>query len=122
MWVSPFGDLRIVGYLLLPEAFRSLSRPSSALSAKASTTVRCHYSVSDRLLCSLSIRFIFKIPFQISLSGFLFSEPEVLSNFLGLITSHTLVCDASDVFSYLLRFTFDLDVCICGFQGTSFRA
>ena len=22
-------------------------------------------------------------------------------------------------FSYLLRFTFDLDVCICGFQGTS---
>ena len=32
-WVSPFGYLRIVGYLLLPEAFRSLSRPSSALSA-----------------------------------------------------------------------------------------
>ena len=36
MWVSPFGDLRIDGYLRLPEAFRSLSRPSSALSAKAS--------------------------------------------------------------------------------------
>ena len=35
--VSPFGHLRIDGYLLLPEAFRSLSRPSSALSAKAST-------------------------------------------------------------------------------------
>ena len=35
--VSPFRDLRIVGYLLLPEAFRSLSRLSSALSAKAST-------------------------------------------------------------------------------------
>ena len=34
-WVPPFGDLRINGYLLLPEAFRSLSRPSSALSAKA---------------------------------------------------------------------------------------
>ena len=34
--VSPFGYLRIDGYLLLPEAFRSLSRPSSALSAKAS--------------------------------------------------------------------------------------
>ena len=54
-------------------------------------------------MCSLSIRFI--------------SEPEVLSNFLGLITSHTLVCDASDVF--FLSLTFDLDVCICGFQGTS---
>ena len=35
--VSPFGHLRISGYLLLPAAFRSLSRPSSALSAKAST-------------------------------------------------------------------------------------
>ena len=34
--VSPFGYLRIDGYLLLPEAFRSLSRLSSALSAKAS--------------------------------------------------------------------------------------
>ena len=34
-WVSPFGNLRIVGYLLLPEAYRSLSRPSSAPDAKA---------------------------------------------------------------------------------------
>ena len=35
--VSPFRHPRIYGYLLLPEAFRSLSRLSSALSAKAST-------------------------------------------------------------------------------------
>ena len=34
-WVSPFGNLRIIGYLLLPEAYRSLSRPSSAPDAKA---------------------------------------------------------------------------------------
>ena len=34
--VSPFRDLRIDGYVLLPEAYRSLSRLSSALSAKAS--------------------------------------------------------------------------------------
>ena len=34
-WVSPFGNLRITGYLLLPEAYRSLSRPSSAPDAKA---------------------------------------------------------------------------------------
>ena len=33
--VSPFGNPRINGYLLLPVAYRSLSRPSSALSAKA---------------------------------------------------------------------------------------
>ena len=35
--VSPFGHLRITEHLPLPAAFRSLSRPSSALSAKAST-------------------------------------------------------------------------------------
>ena len=37
MWVSPFRYLRVNGYLLLTAAFRSLSRLSSALSAKAST-------------------------------------------------------------------------------------
>ena len=37
MWVSPFRDPRLSGYLLLPAAFRSLSRLSSALSAKASS-------------------------------------------------------------------------------------
>ena len=33
--VSPFGNLRIVAYVQLPVAYRSLSRPSSALDAKA---------------------------------------------------------------------------------------
>ena len=33
--VSPFGYPRIIAYLQLPEAFRSLSRPSSAPDAKA---------------------------------------------------------------------------------------
>ena len=37
MRVSPFGDLRITGYLHLPEAYRSLSRPSSPSGAKAFT-------------------------------------------------------------------------------------
>ena len=37
VWVAPFGNLRITGYLRLPEAYRSLSRPSSAPSAKAFT-------------------------------------------------------------------------------------
>ena len=37
MWVSPFRHLRIIGYLLLPTAFRSLSRLSSALGARASS-------------------------------------------------------------------------------------
>ena len=33
--VSPFGHLRIKAYVQLPAAYRSLSRPSSALDAKA---------------------------------------------------------------------------------------
>ena len=32
-WVPPFGNLRINGYLRLPGAYRSLSRPSSPLRA-----------------------------------------------------------------------------------------
>ena len=36
-WVPPFGNPRIKAYLQLPEAYRCLSRPSSAPSAKAST-------------------------------------------------------------------------------------
>ena len=35
--VAPFGYLRISGRLLLPEAFRSLPRPSSLTNAKASS-------------------------------------------------------------------------------------
>ena len=34
-WVSTFGNLRIVAHLQLPEAYRRLSRPSSAPDAKA---------------------------------------------------------------------------------------
>ena len=37
--VSPFGNPRINAYLKLPMAYRSMSRPSSPLCAKAST--RC---------------------------------------------------------------------------------
>ena len=35
VWIAPFGNLRISAYLRLPAAYRSLSRPSSAPSAKA---------------------------------------------------------------------------------------
>ena len=35
--VTPFGDLRVPGCLHLPEAYRSLPRPSSPSRAKAST-------------------------------------------------------------------------------------
>ena len=44
--VSPFRNLRIIGYVLLPEAYRSLSRLSSALSAKASTLRSSSFDLS----------------------------------------------------------------------------
>ena len=53
MWVSPFRYLRINVYLPLPAAFRSLSRLSSALSAKAST-LRSYCLIIAILLILLS--------------------------------------------------------------------
>ena len=50
--VSPFGNLRIEAYLQLPAAYRSLSRPSSALCAKAFTL--CSSSLELPLLSSSS--------------------------------------------------------------------
>ena len=46
-WVSPFGHLRIKGHLHLPAAYRSLSRPSSAPSAKASALCSFSLDLSD---------------------------------------------------------------------------
>ena len=43
--VVPFGDLRIKGHLHLPGAYRSLSRPSSPVRAKASAIRPCLLSL-----------------------------------------------------------------------------
>lgn len=50
-WVAPFGNLRITEYVLLPVAYRSLSRPSSPLRPKAFPV--CSF-VAPRLLFSVS--------------------------------------------------------------------
>ena len=50
MWVSPFRHPRINAHLQLPEAFRSLSRLSSAPSAKA---FALRPSSLDRFFCSI---------------------------------------------------------------------
>ena len=41
-WVRPFGDPRVKGHVRLTVAYRSLSRPSSASCAKASTVCPYH--------------------------------------------------------------------------------
>ena len=68
--VSPFRYLRIIGYVLLPEAFRSLSRLSSALSAKAST-LRPYYfnrSRNDRITRSS----VSSLMYSVTSAGFVF--------------------------------------------------
>ena len=44
-WVIPFGNPRVNGYLHLYAAYRSLSRPSSPLRAKASTIRPCLFTL-----------------------------------------------------------------------------
>ena len=51
--VAPFGYPRIKGYLHLPTAFRSLSRPSSPPRAKASTVCPCLLSARRTSPCGL---------------------------------------------------------------------
>ena len=60
--IAPFRYPRIKAYLQLPVAFRSLSRLSSALSAKASTLRSflldlsyCSHSVGNRVLTSFDV-------------------------------------------------------------------
>ena len=50
--VSPFGDPRVKAYFQLTVAYRRLSRPSSALGAKAFTL--CSFSLEQLLLLSFS--------------------------------------------------------------------
>jgi hypothetical protein len=68
--VAPFGYLRITARCQLPEAFRRLLRPSSPLTAKASTV--CAYSLDHIILndlkryvmpmCTISIFKELKLP------------------------------------------------------------
>ena len=97
MWVSPFRYPRIFGYLLLPAAFRSLSRLSSALSAKASTLRP----------------FLLNLPplYSVTESGFLgsflvLSLLLVCCFFLSSVIS--LLTTASDVLTYIFDFRYSV--------------
>ena len=54
--VAPFRYPRITGYLLLPVAFRSLSRLSSALSAKAFSLCSLSLDLLEALNLSAALR------------------------------------------------------------------
>ena len=74
-WVSSFRNLRINAYLQLPEAYRSLSRLSSAPSAKAFALRPCSLDLSnvlsEHLVSSwfslLPTKIIVTLPFEIAI-------------------------------------------------------
>ena len=59
-WVVPFGNPRIRGHLHLPAAYRSLSRPSSLVRAKASSVrpFLLSFSVLSRTVTFFSLYFV----------------------------------------------------------------
>ena len=74
-WVSSFRNLRINAYLQLPAAYRSLSRLSSAPSAKAVALRPCSLDLSNVLLehlvsswfSLLPTKIIVTLPFEIAI-------------------------------------------------------
>ena len=95
--VSPFRNRRVVGYLLLTAAYRSLSRLSSALSAKAST-------LRSFLLDHFRM-------YSVTFNGLVCIKLLKCLLFSVLIHSITLRClDISSIIS------------ICSFQGTKGQA
>ena len=110
-WVSPFRYLRIIGYLLLPEAFRSLSRLSSALSAKASTLRSYQHNQLD------IGNGLFQHPHMYSVtcvgSRFVFTCFSQVCNHYYITLFITITSDVLiKIFKNLIIFL------VCGFQGT----
>ena len=108
--VSPFRYLRINGYLLLPEAFRSLSRLSSALSAKAST-LRPYYfnrSRNDRI----SWFSVSSLMYSVTSAGFVFFHFPI-----SLLTMKFEFLWCLDSFPFLKMNS--ILILVWSFQGTS---
>ena len=89
MWVSPFGNPRIEAYLQLPEAYRSLSRPSSAPDAKAFALCSFSLELPTYIVCSLNCLSFFVNKINFALKRFIlfvsFFPP------FGEIVSHLLM-------------------------------
>ena len=88
--VAPFRHPRIIGYLLLPVAFRSLSRLSSALSAKAST------------LCSLSLDLCVLVPHTVCFRCSVIYLQTISSHCFSLFTEIYDEIESFSCFRYFL--------------------
>ena len=100
--VSPFRHLRVNGYLLLTAAFRSLSRLSSALSAKASTLCSFLLDLLDSFESSTN-------SIALPLAAFLFQKHCQFS--FQIIDDDEI--ESNIIYGYLMSFFFS----ICSFQG-----
>ena len=104
-WVSPFRDLRIKGYLLLPEAFRSLSRLSSALSAKAST------------LRSFLLDLVYSF-YSVRNWVFAFNNADRIASILNFRSFGLVVNFVYDILGCLDKKSFSSKSSVWSFQGT----
>ena len=105
MWVSPFRNLRIKGYLLLPVAFRSLSRLSSALSAKAST------------LRSFLLDLVYSF-YSVRNWVFAFNNADRIASILNFRSFDLVVNFVYDILGCLDKKSFSSKSSVWSFQGT----
>ena len=105
MRVSPFRHLRITGYLLLPEAFRSLSRLSSALSAKAST------------LRSFLLDLVYSF-YSVRNWVFAFNNADRIASILNFRSFGLVVNFVYDILGCLDKKSFSSKSSVWSFQGT----
>ena len=104
-WVSPFGHCRIKACCQLPDTFRRLPRPSSPLTAKASTV--CAYSLdhitSSRLEAGASLPCYNDTCFKMAARSSPDSSQTLLRHKLSKNRKPTST-SASLIFSYALSF------------------
>ena len=92
-WVSPFRNLRIIGYLLLPEAYRSLSRPSSAPDAKAFPLRSFQLDLSNHLLIlKVELCRQFNRIFEIVIVTHLYDVPQLKPSFFQTLPLERPLC------------------------------
>ena len=110
--VSPFRYPWIITYLQLPKAFRSLSRLSSALSAKASTL---RSSLYDLWSLTIALVILFLCVHKVFL-GFLGCLESFFSKLL--ISRDNSLSIAVLIFEIKIFFFSQKNFTVCDFQGT----
>ena len=115
-WVSPFGNPWIKAHLQLPMAYRSLSRPSSALGAKASSLCFLSLDLLDQILKTNQVPFFLlnrPLSLPVRVLCFRFERFEIVgSQFLCLAFFK----------ASLFPFAFSVSFVLCSCQGPQERS